>query len=182
VIIVGSQALLVGRNDIRRDLRMSEEIDVYPGNLHEWEAANPGQEASEVIHALLGEGSAFHESHGFFIDGVDDRTASLPPDWKDRAVRKTVATLDGRNIEALAPEPNDLVAAKLVRGDPKDIAFARLCLKSGLVKHDVIEQRLEILVSPETLSLALGRLKSARHGRTQTTKRARSKAKDAPSR
>lgn len=163
-MIVGSQALLVGRDDIERSLRMSVEIDAYPANVHEWERVHPGQEASEVINALLGEGSQFHATHGFFVDGVDDRTAWLAPDWQDRAVRRVI-DLDNRKVEAIAPEPNDLVASKLARGDPKDVQFARICLRSGLVRHDEVRSRLEIIMPEDMLGTALTRLRQATHGR-----------------
>ena len=113
-------------------------------------------------HALLGEGSHFHETHGFFIDGVDDTTAKLTPDWQERAVRRDVA-LDGRMVEVIAPEPNDIVAAKLARGDPKDVLFARICMTSGIARHEEIRKRLELIMPQEMLGLALGRLRQARH-------------------
>lgn len=163
VVIVGSQALLVGRDDVMRRLRTSVEIDAYPSNRAEWEKQNPGEEASETINGLFGEGSLFHATHGFFIDGVDEHTAILPDDWMTRAVTRSVAVGD-RMVKAIAPEPNDLVAAKLVRGDPKDIEFARLCFQSGLARHDEVKSRLESIMPAATLEIALGRLRQARHG------------------
>ena len=171
VIIIGSQALLVGRDDILRELRISREIDAYPANFREWETMNPGMVASEYISGLLGLGSDFHKTHGFFVDGVDDATASLPPGWESRAIRKIVESLDGHRIEAVAPEPHDLVAAKLVRGDEKDLRFAHLCLKSGLVKYEQVKARLETLMPEETLSIGLERLRKARHPEAPTENR-----------
>jgi hypothetical protein len=94
---------------------MSVEIDAYPANIQGWQALHRGQEASELINGLLGEGSQFHATQGFFVDGVDDTTAKLAPDWQDRAVRRDVE-IDGRRVEAIAPDPNVLVAAKLAPG------------------------------------------------------------------
>lgn len=162
VIIVGSQALLVGRNDIAREIRMSEEFDMYPANIHQWEKLHPGEEASEVINALFGEGSYFHQSHGFFIDGVDDRTANLASDWRDRALVQMI-DVGGRQVSAIAPEPNDLVASKLARGDPKDVVFARICMRSGLARHDQIKNRLEIIMPADALAHSLRRLTQATH-------------------
>ena len=175
VIIIGSQALLVGRDDILRELRFSREIDAYPANIREWEAMNPGMVASEYINGLLGLGSHFHKTHGFFVDGVDDSTAFLPPGWENRAVRKIVESLDGHQIEAVAPEPHDLVAAKLVRGDEKDLRFAHLCLKSGLVRYEQVKVRLKTLLPEEKLSIGLEQLRKARHPRAPTKKRKRGK-------
>lgn len=173
IVIVGSQALLVARDDIARELRMSEEFDAYPKNYLEWELLNPGEEASELINAYLGEGSSFHKSYGFFVDGVDATTAKLTPGWEDRAVMREF-DVDGRQVKVMAPEPNDLVAAKLTRGDPKDITFARICLRDGLVQRQQIENRLEILLTGEQLKIGLQRLANASRGsRTPGAERGR---------
>lgn len=162
VVIIGSQAILLAKPDIDKALRMSVEIDAYPSNLHEWEKENPGEEASEYINALFGEGSEFHNSHGFYVDGVDDSTASLPPDWKDRAIRIKVES-DDREITIVAPEPNDLVASKLARGDEKDIKFARLCFQRGLVRYEKVEENLKVIMPENMIVIALNRLRNARH-------------------
>lgn len=122
VIIVGSQAVLLGWPDAPVLLRTSGEIDAYPGNSRDWEAQNPGALASEEINALFGWGSQFHETHGFYIDGVDEATSRLPDGWCDRAVRR-ICDVSGRRVTAIPPEPHDLAAAKLHRLDPKDEAF-----------------------------------------------------------
>lgn len=81
VHVVGSTALLVGRPDLDRSLRNSHEFDIYPDNAKEWEASQKEKiEASEEIDAFFGFGSEFHKSFGFYIDGVDEKTAKLPPD------------------------------------------------------------------------------------------------------
>lgn len=163
VVIIGSQALLVARDDVASELRMSEEFDAYATNYPEWQRHNPGEEASEAIHAMLGEGSMFHIAHGFFVDGADVTTARLADEWRDRAVSR-VFDVDGRDVRVIAPEPNDLVASKLFRGEQKDITFARLCLRHGLVKHDVVKERLSIIMPPEKFSLGLQRLANASRG------------------
>lgn len=80
VVIVGSQSVLLEWPDAPVLMRTSGEIDAYPGNIREWEAKNPGDLASEEINVLFGWGSQFHETFGFYIDGVDETTAKLPPD------------------------------------------------------------------------------------------------------
>ena len=90
VFIIGSQAIMMAWPDAPPDIRSSLEIDAYPGNAKVWEIEqikNGGEasaEASEHIHGLFGEGSAFHISHGFYIDGVDEGTARLPRGWNTR--------------------------------------------------------------------------------------------------
>lgn len=161
VYIIGSQALLVGRNDIARALRFSHEIDVYPANREEWEARNEGMEASEAINGLFGEGSLFHDAFGFFIDGVDEATAKLPPDWRDRAVTQEFKGAAGKPIKAVAPAPADVVAAKLVRGDDKDIEFAARCLGEGITTNSAVKASLRKYLKADQLKLCLDRVDKA---------------------
>ena len=160
IVVIGSQALLVGRNDVPRDLRFSREIDLYP--IQDNGNADKSTEMSEEINALFGEGSEFDQSFGFFIDGTDEATAKLSPSWRDRAVRRNYE-IESRVVTAIAPEPNDLVASKLVRGEPKDVKFATGCFRSGFIKFDMVKHRLSEILSEADLTLALQRLNRARH-------------------
>ena len=80
VVIIGSQAIQIADPNVAEPLRISQEIDAYPANAREWEAAQnfAGAEASEEINGLFGVNSHFHDTYGFYIDGVDDTTATLP--------------------------------------------------------------------------------------------------------
>lgn len=118
VIIIGSQAALLEWPDAPIIVRTSGEIDAYPGNIREWEDRNQ-EPASEEINALFGWGSTFHEEFGFYIDGVDDRTAKLPPDWRAEAVTRTIVD-DGGELTAIAPSARDLIVSKLHRLTEKD--------------------------------------------------------------
>src|SRR5690349_4603959 len=125
VFIIGSQAILLSWPGAPISMRMSPEIDAYPANAKTWEIEerkrhpDSAGEASERINALFGQGSHFHQSHGFFIDGVDEHTAKLPEGWNDRATVKKLE-IDGRTVTVVAPAPDDLVVSKLARLDPKD--------------------------------------------------------------
>lgn len=92
VFIIGSQGILLAWPDAPPVMRTSPEIDVFPENAKVWEVQekakypNETPEASEHIDALFGSGSLFHQTHGFYIDGVDENTATLPAGWQTRAV------------------------------------------------------------------------------------------------
>ena len=135
VVIVGSQALLVHRQDVDRALRQSIEFDLYPADGGRWSRENPGLEASEQISAILGEGSDFHKMRGFFVDGVDEHTAMLPEDWRDTAGIRKVDAGNGTFIKAVAPSVTNIVSAKLHRADPKDLEFASRCLRLSLTSY-----------------------------------------------
>ena len=147
VFIIGSQAILMSWPDAPQIMRGTPEIDAYPGNAKRWEIeeANRGdglpQEASEHIHALFGEGSQFHETHGFYIDGVDELTAKLPRGWHARATVRSF-DVDGRRVKAIAPSPDDLIISKLARLDKKDKDFVEAYHRVRVLDIQLIETRI----------------------------------------
>ncbi len=153
IYVVGSQALLVMREDLPKALRYSVEFDIYPDPCEVGQLEN-AREASEEIAALFGDGSNFHRTHGFYIDGVDDRTATLPPDWRDRSLRLEVTSAEQKIITVIAPDPNDLVAAKLVRGLEKDVEFAARCMGEGFASNQKVKEALNKSIEGDHLSHA----------------------------
>jgi len=141
------------REDLPKALRYSVEFDIYP---------DPGQinqtahqrEASEEIAALFGDGSVFHQTHGFYIDGVDDRTATLPANWQERSLGLEIHCLGEPTIYVIAPDPNDLVAAKLVRGLDKDVEFAARCMAEGFASNQKIKESLRQCIVGDHLAHA----------------------------
>jgi hypothetical protein len=147
VFIIGSQAILVGWPEAPLAMKVSPEIDAFPGNAKIWEtqekAKHPGEnpEASEHINALFGEGSRFHETHGFYIDGVDENTAMLPADWQTRALVRRVE-VENRVVTAVAPCPEDIIVSKLARLDKKDRKFVEAFDAVRPLDPEVIEKRI----------------------------------------
>lgn len=142
IYVIGSQAVLVGWPDAPVRTRMSPEIDAYPKNASAWSVAHGGIEASEEINALFGFGSNFHVTFGFYIDGVDEHTATLPPDWRSRAVRMAVDD-EGRTIAIVAPALEDLVVSKLARLDDKDKEFIVACHAAASLDREKIKKMLQ---------------------------------------
>jgi hypothetical protein len=149
VFIIGSQAILVSWPDAPIAMKISPEIDAFPANAKIWEtqekAKHPGEspEASEHINALFGEGSQFHETHGFYIDGVDENTAVLPVDWLTRAIVRSI-DVGKRIVTAIAPCPEDIIVSKLARLDDKDRKFVEAFNAVRPLDPDVIEKRIRL--------------------------------------
>jgi len=155
IVIVGSQAVLLFWPDAPVLMRTSNEIDAYPENYGQWEASNPGELASEEINAFFGYGSQFHQQFGFFIDGVDETTATLPPGWRSRA---KVLEIDdgGRRVRAVAPQLDDLLVAKLHRLREKDRAFIAACHEARPLDIDRLKELMgQCASSPEIKASAL---------------------------
>lgn len=156
VFLIDSQAVLASWPDAPALARMSAEIDAYPGNAKDWERRNRRIEASEEINAVFGIGSDFHLAFGFYIDGVDENTATLPPDWSTREVRLEIE--DGpKSITAIVPSLNDLIVSKLARLEEKDKSFVRVCHKAKPLNFDEIRQLLETArIEPAIRNAAIG--------------------------
>ncbi len=60
-VVIGSQAVLGPFPDAPAALLRSIEVDIYPRR-------DPGK--SDVIDGALGDGSRFHETHGFYVSRI----------------------------------------------------------------------------------------------------------------
>jgi hypothetical protein len=148
IFVVGSQAILASMPDAPEPARASPEIDAYPENAKLWELAEAQNatddipsSASEHIDGLFGWNSQFHQTHGFYIDGVDETTAKLPRGWQGRSV-KVRSEVDGRAVFGIAPAPEDLIASKVVRLDDRDKVFVEAIHAQRPLDLDLVEQRI----------------------------------------
>ena len=103
LVIVGSQAILGQFPDAPGDLLVSMEADVYPKHF---------PERADLVDAAIGELSMFHETFGYYADGVGPDTAVLPSGWEDRLIAIRGPGTAGNTGWAL--EVHDLVVSKYV--------------------------------------------------------------------
>lgn len=77
IIVIGSQAILgsYAEDELPADATASIEVDMAP--LHDDDAGS----LATQLDAVLGEWSMFHETHGFYVQGVGTETAVLPDGW-----------------------------------------------------------------------------------------------------
>lgn len=108
---------------------VSADADVYPRH-------HP--ERADVIDGSIGELSPFHETYGYYAQGVGARTAVLPAGWEDRLV--PVPTPAGTG---LCLEPHDLLISKYVAGREKDRTYVRAAVRHRLVDRATLLERLE---------------------------------------
>ena len=124
IIIIGSQAILGQFPDAPVQLLSSMEADVYPKN---------DPEKADKVDDAIGEGSSFHELHGYYAQGVGAKTAMLPKDWESRLVAVNNENTNG--VTGYCLEVHDLAISKLIAMRPKDLDFVQ-----ALVRHDMIEK------------------------------------------
>ena len=121
-VIVGSQSMLGPVPNPEEVFTVSMEADIYPLN---------DPELSEQIEGAIGEGSLFHETNGYYAQGVGPETAILPKDWMQRVHRVQNGNTNDRVGFCL--DVLDLFLAKAAAGREKDREFCMALLEYGYV-------------------------------------------------
>jgi hypothetical protein len=121
-IIVGSQSMLGLVPNPEAVFTVSMEADIYPMK---------APELADKIDGAIGEGSRFHETYGYYAQGVGPQTAILPREWQTRVCRVQNANTNDRVGYCL--DLADLFLSKAVAGRDKDRVFCMALLGHGYV-------------------------------------------------
>lgn len=131
LIVVGSQAVLAQFPDAPEEMLRSDEADIYPKNKPErW----------ELIDGAIGELSTFHDTFGYYAQGVEEGVATLPNGWKNRLIPLSNAATRGATGFCL--ELHDLLISKYVANREKDRRYCRAAAAAGLADRQVLLERL----------------------------------------
>ncbi len=122
IIVIGSQALLGSIPSAPASLLVSAEADVVPKNR---------PERAELIEGAIGEGSLFHDTYGYYANGVGYETALLPKGWERRLV--AVAGEGTGGATGLCLDLHDLVLSKYAAGREKDLRFNEELVRTGRI-------------------------------------------------
>jgi len=96
---------------------------------------------SDIIEGVLGELSPYHETFGYYADGVNEDTAKLPYDWQDRL--NVICNENTRWVTAYCLDTHDIITAKLFANREKDINYIRSLIRAGLVDETTVHERLD---------------------------------------
>ena len=130
IVVVGSQSVLGQFPNAPEELCVSNEADVYPRKYPErW----------ELIDGSIGELSPFHETFGYYGQGVEPGTAILPSEWEDRVI--VISGPGTRGAKGLCLEIHDLVVSKAVACREKDHRFIRAAARQGLIDDAEVWRR-----------------------------------------
>ena len=128
-VIVGSQSMLGPVPRPEDVFTVSMEADIYPLQ---------APELADRIDGAIGEGSQFHQTYGYYAQGVGPDTAVLPSSWMDRVHRIQNRNTNDRVGYCL--DVIDLFLAKAAAGRDKDRDFCMALFEHGYVTPaDVLE-------------------------------------------
>lgn len=134
ILVIGSQAVHGSiSGDLPAEAERSVEVDIVA-----FDDADASK--ADLIDGSIGEASTFHETFGYYAEGVSETTAVLPTGWRDRLVRYESPMTNG--VVAWCLELHDLWLAKAIAGRPKDYEFCRALAADGLVNEDTLVTRL----------------------------------------
>ena len=156
-LVVGSQAIVGAVPEPSGVLGMSMEADLCPVD---------DPRAADLIDGSIGESSPFHETFGYYAQGVGPETAVLPKGWEHR-VNRVIDPIS--RAEGLCIEPGDLAASKLIAWREKDRQFIEALLSQRVIDVETLRARVSELPDDQLAKYGLdhGRL-LARIGRLQT--------------
>ena len=148
LVIIGSQAVLGQFPEAPAALLRSMEADLYP-------LSRP--ELADKVDGAIGEGSKFHQTHGYYAQGVGPDTAILPKGWQRRLVRIENPNTGG--IAGLCLEVHDLAISKYVAGREKDREFTRELARHAMTDKETLLARLAMTkVDPAVSRLVKARI------------------------
>ncbi|MGA9693172.1 MAG: DUF6036 family nucleotidyltransferase [Pseudonocardiaceae bacterium] len=138
ILVIGSQSLLASydEDELPHAATASMEVDLAYFD-------DPDDLKTDTVDGAIGELSPFHESFGFYAQGVSVRTAVFPNGWRDRVIHWSNNST-GRAHAAFL-EPHDCVVSKLVASREKDRAFAQALLQARLIDITTLRSRVDTL-------------------------------------
>jgi len=149
MIILGSQSVLGQFPHIGVPLPESDRVDLSLKIrsceiLHRSNEADimipDSEEKTELIEAVIGELSSFHNTFGYYAQGVDYSTSTLPEGWENRLIE--ICNENTNGVTGLCLEIHDLMISKLYAGREKDIEFFHAAVNLELMSEETLTRRL----------------------------------------
>lgn len=136
VLVIGSQAIHASMpRALPAEALRSVEVDIVPFD-------DPDGVRADLIDGSIGEASMFHETFGYYAQGVGPTTAVLPEGSRDRLIRYEEPA---SGVVAWCLEPHDLWVSKAVAGRAKDAEFCDALIRRGLVDAEVLRVRVALV-------------------------------------
>jgi hypothetical protein len=141
LLVIGSQAVHASMTgELPIEAARSVEVDVAV-------RGDADGRLADLVDGAIGEASMFHDTFGYYAQGVVESTARLPDGWQSRLV--PFATQATRGVTAWCLELHDLWISKAVAGRQKDLEFCRALLEHGVVEAATLRSRLTLVPALE---------------------------------
>lgn len=167
VIILGSQSILAQFPDLSKRVSNLDQTEVTARIQNreilirsiEADIMIPdSEEKTELVEAVMGELSMFHDTFGYYAQGVDLTTSKLPEGWEKRLVE--ICNENTNGISGMCVEIHDVMVSKLYAGRPKDMEFFKAAVNLGLLSKEILRERLaKTAMSDERRNIVEGHIK-----------------------
>lgn len=127
-VVLGSLAVLGYAGAVPPRMAASLDVDAFC-------KSDPGR-TFELARAL-GQASPFEAEHGYYLDPISPRVATLPDAWDERLLRIELEP----GLVAWFLEPNDAAVSKYARMQPRDREWIRPGLRAGVLSLPIIDAR-----------------------------------------
>lgn len=127
-VVFGSLAVLGYAGAVPSRMAASLDVDAFS-------KTDPGR-IFDLARAL-GQGSPFEAEHGYYLDPISPRVATLAYGWEERLLRIQLEP----DLVVWFLEPNDAAVSKYARMEPRDREWIRPGLRAGILSWPIIEAR-----------------------------------------
>ncbi|MFH0996043.1 MAG: DUF6036 family nucleotidyltransferase [Pseudomonadota bacterium] len=150
LIILGSQSVLGQFPDLAESLPKSDHSEisfvsqkrqVLCRSVEADIMVPESEEKAELIEAVIGELSSFHDTFGYYAQGVDHTTSKLPEGWETRLIE--ICNRNTNDISGMCLEIHDLIISKLYAARKKDMEFFQAAVSIGLISKEILAERLD---------------------------------------
>jgi hypothetical protein len=151
IIILGSQSILAQFPDlpelnvkiIDSDISVIEKNrEILVRSIEADIMVPDSYEKTELIEGVMGELSLFHDTFGYYAQGVDRTTSKLPNGWESRLIE--ICNENTNYISGMCLDVHDLMISKLYAGREKDIEFFMAAVNLDLLSEETLKERLDL--------------------------------------
>ncbi len=155
ITIFGSQSILAQHPNLENIIN-SKKVHLSPKK-HDIDMLKRSMEAdvfvkdnnqANIVESNMGDMSTFHNTHGYFIDTVDETTSKLPRDWQNRLIQ--ISNKNTNNINGWCLEKHDLILSKLYANREKDLKFFNAMISLSLLKKKTLIRGLNTMQIKES--------------------------------
>ncbi|MEO0413758.1 MAG: DUF6036 family nucleotidyltransferase [Verrucomicrobiota bacterium] len=126
-----AEMILIGSGALLWHVHQSGRSDQLPENSMDVDPITSSEEVAILAYDSI-IGSKFEQDHGWHVNLMPDMVLkTFPSDWMERASK----SFHG-NLTVIVPCIADLLAPKLMRNEPRDVAHAEFMSNLGLYEHD----------------------------------------------